>query len=220
MNRKMRWVSLMLCVLLTLPLLAASAATSAERTNAVTYYVNTANKGGLNVRSSPVAPADNVLGSVQYGAAVSVLNFTEDQNWAVILYGNRTGYVMTRYLSRTRPGVVTPAPEKAVETLADINRIFRSMRKVSYNVVARPSRASGWVNLRWAPSLDAEVVQRCYDGYQLHVIQQSGSWAMAEDRSTGNVGFISMQYIVAVGGGSRTTYEDELIPDVLNPELP
>ena len=234
MNTNKKGLCLLLCVLLMIPILTATAGTSTEKTantantaadtaNAVTYYVNTANQGALNVRSSPFAPAENVIGALQYGAAVSVVSFTEDQNWAMIYYGSRTAYVMTRYLSRTRPGSGSVTPARKVETMEDINRVFRSMRKVSYNVVTRPARASGWVNLRWAPSLDAEVIQRCYDGYQLHVIQQSGSWAMAEDRNTGNVGFISTQYIVATGSGSSPypyTYEDELTPDVLNPELP
>ena len=186
-----------LTVLLLVPLLLAPAQ-AATQTQTTTYYVVTADRGPLNVRSSPFAPADNVIGSLEYAAAVRVRTFTDDRNWAIIVYGSRTAYVMTRYLSLTRPGYDPQPTAKPVETMEDVNKIFRAMKKANYDVVTRPTRASGWVNLRWAPSLDAEVIQRCYDGYQLHVIQQSGSWAMAEDESTGAVGFILMKYLVTV----------------------
>ncbi len=189
-----------LCLLLGVMLLIPFAvpALAATATNYVTYYVVTADKGPLNVRSSPIAPAKNVIGSLQYGASVTVVSFTQDRSWAIIIYGKQNAYVMTRYLNLNPPASQIQPVEKYEETVEDLNRIFRSMRPADYDVVARPSRASGWVNLRWAPSLEAEVVQRCYDGYALHVIQSSSTWALVEDLETGNVGFISTKYLVTV----------------------
>ena len=214
MNTGRKMLCAALTVLLLVPLLLAPAQAATQTT---TYYVVTADKGPLNVRSSPFAPADNVIGSLEYAAAVRVRTFTDDRNWAVIVYGSRTAYVMTRYLSLTKPGYEPEPTAKTVETMEDVNRIFRAMRKADYDVVTRPTRASGWVNLRWAPSLDAEVIQRCYDGYQLHVIQQSGTWAMAEDENTGAIGFISMKYLVTVSE-MRVTPRDRDYP--YNEELP
>jgi len=201
-----------LCLLLGFILLVTSLAVpalAATSTDYVTYYVVTADRGPLNVRSSPIAPANNIIGSLQYGAAVSVISFTQDRNWAIIAYGRQNAYVMTRYLNLTAPVRKVEPVEKVGETVEDINRIFRAMRPADYDVVTRPSRASGWVNLRWAPSLEAEIIQRCYDGYALHVIQSSSSWAMVEDPETGNVGFISTKYLVSVSYMEPVDWMDE-----------
>ena len=90
-----------LCLLLGVMLLIPFAvpALAATATNYVTYYVVTADKGPLNVRSSPIAPANNVIGSLQYGASVTVVSFTQDRSWAIIIYGKQNAYVMTRYLN-------------------------------------------------------------------------------------------------------------------------
>lgn len=204
-----------LCLLLGVMLLIPFAvpALAATATSYVTYYVVTADKGPLNVRSSPIAPANNIIGSLQYGASVTVISFTQDRNWAIIIFGQQNAYVMTRYLSLNSPVKVVEPVEKVVETVEDLNRIFRSMRPADYDVVARPSRASGWVNLRWAPSMEAEVVQRCYDGYALHVIQSSSAWALVEDLETGNVGFISTKYLVTVSYMEPVYYDPYKITD-------
>ena len=70
--------------------------------NTGSMYVQTSNGGSVHLRKDPIAPANNVLTDVPYGAVVDVLSYLSDRNWAHVAYtsGGRTwdGYMMTRYL--------------------------------------------------------------------------------------------------------------------------
>ena len=78
-----------------------------------------------------------------------------------------------------------------------MNKEFRSAKDVEpFAVTVRPSRASGWVNLRWAPSLSAEIIATYKQNDKLLVIKELKNWYQVEDQSTGNVGFISKKYVV------------------------
>lgn len=93
------WTGLLALVLvaaLCAPLLVSAYA------DAMVYYVNTANKKSLNMRSSTDL-GNNILTSIPNGAAVVVYEFLNSNTWAHIGYGGRDGYVMTRYLSLTPP---------------------------------------------------------------------------------------------------------------------
>ena len=83
-----------------------------------------------------------------------------------------------------------------------MNDEFRTGKLVAnpFTVYARPSRASGWVNLRWAPSTEAERIATCPQGKQLTVIGEIGetrNWYQVQDPQTGMIGFISRQYVSA-----------------------
>ena len=114
--------------------------------------------------------------------------------------------MQTRFLVSTKPAPrsVTPAPAPvpgttdAMKVLNDMNAEFRTARivPVSFTVVARPSRASGWVNLRWAPSTEAERIAACNQGKELVVLAELRNWYQVQDPVTGMIGFISRQYVV------------------------
>ena len=78
-----------------------------------------------------------------------------------------------------------------------MNAEFASAKKVAvpYTVVARPSRASGWVNLRWAPTTEAERISTCKQGKELTVLAELKNWYQVQDPVTGMIGFISRQYV-------------------------
>jgi uncharacterized protein YgiM (DUF1202 family) len=77
-----------------------------------------------------------------------------------------------------------------------MNAEFRSAVRVSpYTVISRPSRASGWVNLRWAPSTEAERIATCPQGKELTVIAQTNSWYQVQDPQTGMIGFIMQKFV-------------------------
>ena len=78
-----------------------------------------------------------------------------------------------------------------------MNAEFNTAKKVAapYTVVARPSRASGWVNLRWAPSTEAERIATCKQGKELTVLAELKNWYQVQDPETGMIGFISNQYV-------------------------
>ncbi|MBQ6961245.1 MAG: SH3 domain-containing protein [Clostridia bacterium] len=198
-----RLISLALIAVLTAMLIPSLAV--ADRI----MYVYTDDGKSLNVRSSPNT-GDNKIGSLKYGAQVDVISISN--GWANIWwtqseYGEfRTAYVQSRFLVNYQPGPKpvqpTPAPtsspstDYAKEFLA-INKEFESAKQVAYpyTVVARPSRASGWVNLRWAPSTEAERISTCPQGKELTVLVEMKNWYQVQDPETGMIGFISSKYV-------------------------
>ena len=180
------------------------------------YYVKTENGKGLNVRNAPRMDS-NVVGSLKYGTRIHVDGFTTPE-WALILYKYDPGtsggldyyaaWVSTRYLTRTNPGKfvkATTAPAtssksaatKNASSLEAINAIFRTAKQVEspYTVVARPSRASGWVNLRWAPNTEAVRIATCPQGKKLTVLAEMKDWYQVKDPATGMIGFISSKFV-------------------------
>ncbi len=176
-----------------------------------TMYVYTENGLRLNVRAGKSSGAP-VVGKIAYGSAVTVLGSFEN-GWARISFpGARysdgsvyTGncYVSVRFLVRAQPApydgrttpipTVDPAPQN---TLSAINAEFRTAVRVNpYVVLSRPQRASGWVNLRWAPSTDAECISRCYQGHELVVLTELRNWLQVQDPVTGMIGFIMRRFV-------------------------
>ena len=207
-----RLLSMALLVVLVLGLCLASAQAGAY----LTQYVYTQNGLSLNVRESPSTNA-NVIGGLAYGSRVEVRNYTSDGKWAVIIFdGGPLGiaYVQSRYLVDYYPGPKptakpvspTPAPSSdAQKVLNEMNYQFRTAKtgNAPFTVAARPARSTGWVNLRWAPTLEAEVISKCYSGKVLTVLKELKDWYQVEDLETGDIGFISRQYVttIAVGAG-------------------
>ena len=165
----------------------------------VTRYVYTQNGLSLNVRESPSTGA-KVIGGLPYGTAVEVRGYTGGSVWAIISYYGATAYVQSRYLVDYYPAPYSDAQK----ILDEMNAEFRSAKtgNTPFTVAARPSRSSGWVNLRWAPSLDAEVISKCYSGKVLTVIRELKNWYQVEDPETGSIGFISRQYVTIIGAGT------------------
>ncbi len=177
------------------------------------YYVRTDNGNGLNVRDGING---NVVGSLKYGTRIYVETFTTPE-WALITYRyNKPGFgvseyaawVSTRYLTRNNPGKFQPTPTAAPATptytgkdqsrlFADMNNEFKTAVQVDrqFTVYARPSRASGWVNLRWAPSLEAERILTCPQNKPLTVLAETRNWYQVKDPVTGMVGFITKKFV-------------------------
>ena len=188
---KKRLISLvglmMLVVMVSLPVVSLAS----------TMYVYTDNGGTLNVRNDPMV-GDNIVGKLNYGSAVNV-RLTMASGWACIDYAagdGGVGYVQSRFLVNQKPGGSSGGGSSGSGSLSSINAVFKTAYKVnSYTVYARPARASGWVNLRWAPSTDAERITSCSQGKALTVIAEMKDWYQVMDPVTGMVGFISSQYI-------------------------
>ena len=174
-----------------------------------TQWVYTDNGKSLNVRSAPNT-GDNIIGSLKYGEEVTVIQMYSN-GWAQILWEQQANgefgaaYVQRRFLVNHKPSsqpvqpTAAPASDAAdyAWILSSMNAEFRSARKVAipYTVVARPSRASGWVNLRWAPTTEAERIATCKQGKKLTVLAELKNWYQVQDPETGMIGFISRQYV-------------------------
>ncbi|MCR5567304.1 MAG: SH3 domain-containing protein [Clostridiales bacterium] len=172
------------------------------------YYVYTENGKGLNVRESP---GGRTVGSLKYGSRIYCYYRDGGNGWALIDfkydngygYGTYAAFVSSRYLRKTKPEPRTggsssksSSSSAAADTISEINAEFRSARKVTpFTVTVRPSRTSGWVNMRWAPSKSAEVVATYKQNEKLLVIKETNNWYQVEDQDTGDVGFISKQFV-------------------------
>ena len=170
-------------------------------------YVYTDNGKSLNVRSAPNT-GDNIISSLKYAERVDVVSISN--GWAKIwweqsYYGEfGYAYVQSRFLVNYKPGSKTvqptPAPSSGTDyakEFSSMNAEFSSAKKVytPYTVVARPARASGWVNLRWAPTTEAERIATCKQGKELTVLAELKNWYQVQDPETGMIGFISRQYV-------------------------
>ena len=184
--------------------------------SAMVMYVYTDNGQGLNVRSAPRV-ANNIIAVAPYGSRMQVLRFLEN-GWASVVW-DRFGeaYVQSRFLQWDEPAplyTAAPSPRPTViptavptaapyvpvpaytDTIAVLNAEFRTARLVAPFVVSvRPSRASGWVNMRWAPSKDTEVLATYRSGAQLTVIAETQSWYQVTDPNTEATGFIMKNYV-------------------------
>lgn len=204
---KRRLIALLMALVLAAGLIpAAMAEDDTPSDSAGYYYVYTENGKGLNVRATP---GGDVVGSLKYGSRIYCYYRDGGNGWALIdYYYNNPGYgygtyaafVSSRYLRRSKPPAkpesITPSPASADPT-AEINAEFRSARRVTpFSVTVRPSRASGWVNLRWAPSKSAEIMATYKQNDKLLVIKETNNWYQVEDQDTGDVGFISKQFVV------------------------
>ena len=182
------WTGLLALVLvaaLCAPLLVSAYA------DAMVYYVNTANKKSLNMRSSTDL-GNNILTSIPNGAAVVVYEFLNSNTWAHIGYGGRDGYVMTRYLSLTPPST---QPSTA-ESLS-----FKDFKSTYYLASVKPSTPSGYVNMRWAPSKSTAVHDIYYSGSTLQVIAESKTWFQVYDTQKNICGFMMKEFLVPLSFG-------------------
>lgn len=165
-------------------------------------YVYTKNGKVLLVRSSMTTEENNVIGSLPYGAKVII--YGTENGWAIIDYGNQAGYVMYRFLSKTKPepfqgsGTKKTSAKSGKEaaTVADLNALFATAKTVSpYIVQVRPVRASGWVYLRWFPSESAKEMATFNANYELMVLAELGDWYQVSDPKSDLVGFIYKDYV-------------------------
>ena len=80
----------------------------------MTVYVNTANKGSVNLREKPEKTC-RVLAQIPYNTKLEVEYV--DSTWSKAAYNGKTGYVMTEFLSSG----------KAI-TKSDLQEIYNSLK--------------------------------------------------------------------------------------------
>ena len=171
-------------------------------------WVCTQNGKGLYVRTSMSTQDDsNIAGTLPYRARVVCYGHNAS-GWAVIEYGGQYDhYVLYRFLVDHDPGPYksgsTPASNRDAQfstmeasTVAQMNTLAASAQFVEpYSVTVRPTRASGWVYLRWFPSRSAAQIATFGANYELTVIAELKDWYQVEDPATGKVGFVYKSYV-------------------------
>jgi len=192
-------------ILLTASLLLASVLTVASA-DGITKYVYTRNGKPLNVRSWPNINAQ-LMGTIPSGTQITVETYTSDYIWAVIKFNGQTAYVMTQYLVDHSPYTPTPSPVPSGDTSKSIvdalENEFRTYRVVEpYTVLAKPVRASGWVNLRYIPSTEFGHAENLYANTQLTVIAETKNWLQVRKNDNGVTGYVMRQYTISMGVGT------------------
>ena len=208
---KKRLIALLMVLVLAAGLIpAALAEDDTPMASEGYYYVYTENGKGLNVRSTP---GGDVVGSLKYGTKIYCYYRDGGNGWALIDYyynnpgygyGTYAAYISSRYLRKNKPpakpsesGSTKPAATGTNDPLTDMNAEFLSAKTVdNFIVYTRPTRASGWVNLRWAPSMDAEIMANYGANTELIVLKETTNWYQVENTKTGDVGFVMKEFIV------------------------
>ena len=188
-----------------------------------TMYVYTSNGKPLNLRDSP-SIIGNIMTQIPNGAAVRV-NDAYDDTWYSVTYNGYTGYSMARYLvsgwyTPTPSPIPTPMPTPyptyyptyyppyyptptvTPQPYAFPNDIFYGFQTVYYKALVRPSNPAGYVNLRWAPSLLADINARYYANAVLTVMSQNSLWCQVLDENGHVMGFMMRQFLYPYYGDS------------------
>ena len=192
-------------LMLAMMMLVMLASTAMSEILVRDMYVYTKNGKNLYVRSSMSTKDDsNVIGSLPYGTKVTTYggNFN---GWTMIDYGDYgDAYVMYRFLVLDKPAPYNPSQNPSTKdfssmdatTVDQMNTLVTSVRPVEpYTVTVRPTRASGFVYLRWFPSRNAAVVDSYRANAELEVIAELKDWFQVTDPETGKVGFIYKSYV-------------------------
>ena len=207
---KKRLIALLMVLVLAAGLIpAALAEDDTPMASEGYYYVYTENGKGLNVRSTP---GGQTVGSLKYGTRVYCYYRDGGNGWALIDYyynnpgygyGTYAAYISSRYLRKNKPPArnsgssSSSSSSASADVAAEIDAEFKSAKKVTpFVVTLRPTRASGWVNLRWAPSKSAQLMATYKQNEKLLVIKETNNWYQVEDQDTGDVGFINKQFVV------------------------
>lgn len=194
-------ISMMVALILILT--AVTFVTSASATCSEMYVVSKNGKG-VNVRAAPSKQAA-VLRQVAYGETVLVdWSYAGNDGWSRLVWGSYgDAYIMTQFLSATKPGPKpTPDPaekEKEAEQkkLKDEQNSEHAVEP--YYIIVQPTRTSGWVNFRSGPSKTTAKIRSFSGGQELLVIAETNNWYKAEDSETGKTGYLSKAFAIRSG---------------------
>lgn len=166
-------------------------------------WVYTANGKGLNAREYPSTDSP-VLFSIPYGTKVNV-DYHLGNGWTRLYAAGQYDwvFVQTRFLVSTAPGPKpTPKPDSGsgskstTTSQAEVLAEYNAAKLVTpYEVETRNARATGSVNMRWAPSKSAPLIESYRNGTPLLVIAELKDWRQVEDPETGAVGFIRKDFL-------------------------
>ncbi len=164
-------------------------------------WVYTANGKGLNAREYPSTDSP-VLFSIPYGSKV-IVDYHLGNGWTRLYAAGQYDwvFVQTRFLVSTVPGPKpTPKPDSgsksASSSQAEVLGEYNAGKLVTpYEVETLNARATGSVNMRWAPSKNAPLIESYRNGTPLLVIAELKDWRQVEDPETGAVGFIRKDFL-------------------------
>ncbi|MCK1994777.1 SH3 domain-containing protein [Peribacillus muralis] len=161
---------------------------AASPVKTATKYVNVS-AGSLNMRKSGAESAP-VVAKLTRGTSVSV--YSESNGWAKIKADGKDGYVSTKYLSATKPGVLTKAavPVSAVSVKTQTNQVTKAA--VPVKTVTKYVNATT-LNMRKSGTVSSSIVTRLSKGTKVTVYSEAKSWAKV--KANGKDGYVSTKYL-------------------------
>ena len=177
--------SLLLAVMLMLAIVPAAMANPIG-----TRYVKAPSGSSVHMRSGPGTSYDILL-DVPCGNTVETYSEMQNPNgesWTEIGYNGTTGWMMTRYLTKTKPGSSSGGSGSTAS--GDLSAIFKNFQDVGVTADILPSTPGNFVNMRWAPTQSSPVQARYYEGQQVYVLKANRSWCQVYDAENNRCGFI------------------------------
>ena len=157
-----------------------------------TMYVYTSNGKSLNMRDYPSMDG-TVIGTIPFAAKVTVDEDFVGSSWVHVYYKNNDGYCLSRYLVTYNPGP-KPQPTKTPSPTQN-GGLYDNFASCYYTAYVRPSSPGGFVHVRWAPSKNQPVQRDYYNGSELVVIAQDGTWCQVYDEVNEASGFIMAAFL-------------------------
>ena len=187
--------TLILVTVLTLALTACSAAF------AETKWIKTHNGKPANARSEPDINSTWV-GDFPYGSEVYTMGTAPVNGYTELSNGGGM-WVLTRFLVSSPPAPYVPGSDSGKGSSSSdgnaqsaIYGEFRAARWVTpYNVFTCHNRSSGVINMRYAPSKNAPLIESYKPGEPLTVICEMKDWIEVQDPETGKVGYIRHDFL-------------------------
>ena len=142
---------------------------------------------GLNLRELPFS-GSMALATIPQFATVTV--HARGNDWSLISYQGKKGYVDSKYLSFDSNSIITtPIP------YATPNPQFPSFSTVvpSYNLYGIVNTTGGWLNMRSKPNINAELIALIPNNTWFSILQYGSEWSQI--RYNGQTGYAMSTYI-------------------------
>jgi hypothetical protein len=170
---------------------------------AATRWIKTGNGKPANGREQPTSNS-TLIATIPYGTQVNTVGKSVNGYTPVEKAGGSdTVYVLTKFLVKSKPGKYVPnnntsggsgSTSSGIQS-AIVNE-FNAAKYVSpYDVVTYHKRASGLINMRWAPSEKAKLIHAYPAGETLTVLAELKNWYQVQDPETGWVGFVRKDFL-------------------------
>ena len=194
-----RFLTLVIAIMLVMTVLVSTAFADIR-------WIKTGNGKPANGRSGPGKDYEYITG-VPYGTQVMISGVSANGYTPIVLpAGSDEVYVLSRFLVNYDPGVYVPSPSPSKPSggsgsstagvQSDIIKEFKAARFVTpYDVTTYHKRASGLINMRWAPSKKAPLIHAYSSGERLLVRAELKDWYQVEDPDTGWVGFVRSDFL-------------------------
>ena len=189
--------TLILVTVLVLVLTACAAAL------ADTMWIKTNNGKPANARSEPNVNS-SLVAEFAYGSEVYTMGTAPVNGYTELSNGGGM-WVLTRFLVSSKPAPFVPSKDdgkksssskSSGDAQSEIYNEFKAAVWVTpYTIRTSHPRSSGVVNMRFAPSKNAPLIESFKTGKSLTVLCELKNWIEVQDPDTGKVGYIHKNYL-------------------------